>query len=161
MQNGNGSTILVGDGKHIATSMYGFVVKEIDGKLAYSSVSANPDKTNEMSLKHNLFYDGVEVTSSNFALFLTAEYGERISDIEDVGGELAYIIEGHESEDSLYYNGKKILTAEIIGNSYQTVINGGNSYAPYTSKGTKPFYFFGADEKDGTTTFSIYRIIPN
>ncbi len=157
MKDDKGVSVLVEDGKQIAALGNRYTTRDVGGKLAYTFITAAPDK---QSLQNKLIFDGVEVASSTFDAFLTAMAGETISDIEDVGGRLAYTIEGHESEDSFYYDGKKVLTAEIIGNSYQTVAVAGDYYTPYIAKSMKPFYFFGANEKDGMTTFSVYRITP-
>lgn len=158
VENTGGSIALVIDGKVISNSSFGgYLVKDIGGRLAYTFMEAVPNN----KLKSSLVYDGKEIASTTPEMGWAVIRGEVIVNIEDIRGKLAYTVEGHESSDSLYYDGMKILTADVIGNSYQGVEVAGNYYAPKLSESMKPFYFFGANEKDGLTIFSIYRITPS
>ncbi len=152
---GEGTVLMKGNDLIISGVSEIYSTEAIGNKFAYAYMSIAPSQPDLM--RSVLVLDGTEVASTTFQIGWGRASGDIISGIADVYGRLAFSITNNDANDTLYYDGKLIHTAQIIGTSYDVV----EKYKLRIDKSSPlPFYFYGADEKDGVTTFSIYRINP-
>jgi hypothetical protein len=127
-------------------------VFSVGGEIGY--IMSIPDNEDYLISQKKLYLDGVELASVNFRYSNRGSSGEFFSEVQDVAGKLMYKVTSlDESNDSIFYDGENILSADMIGSSFQTIADDGKIIDPQT-----PFYFYGANEENGVTTFSIYKI---